>query len=71
MSDFALIIVAVVGVLLAGGLPLLAYSMMPKKAMELASQHGRFSGLGTADAAGSSTGNTPVPSIGSLQGQTA
>lgn len=71
MSDFALIILGVIGVLAAGGLPLMAYSMLPKKAMELASQHGRFSGLGTPDPAGSSTGNTPVTSIGSLHGQTA
>jgi hypothetical protein len=64
MSDIALIILAVVGVLVAAGLPLLAYSMLPQKAMDLASQHGRFSGLGTA-------GNTPVRALGSLQGQTA
>lgn len=71
MSDFALIILSVVGVLVVGGLPLLAYSKLPKKAMDLASQHGRFSGLGVAEPAGSTTGNTPVPSIGSLRGQTA
>ena len=71
MSDFTLIILAVVGVLALGGLPLLAYSRLPKKAMELASQHGRFSGLGTTAPAGSSAGNTPVHGIGSLQGQTA
>ena len=71
MSDFALIVLAVIGVFIAGGVPLLAYSMMPRKAMELASQHGRFSGLGAPEPAGSSAGNTPAPSIGSLQGQTA
>jgi hypothetical protein len=71
MSDIALIILAVVGVLVAAGLPLLAYSMLPQKAMDLASQHGRFSGLGAHDHADSSAGNTPVRAIGSLQGQTA
>ena len=71
MSDITLIVLAVVGVLLAAGLPLLAYSMLSQKAMDLASQHGRFSGLGTPDHADSSAGNTPVRALGSLQGQTA
>jgi hypothetical protein len=71
MSDMALITLAVIGVLVAAGLPLLAYSKLPQKAMDLASQHGRFSGLGTADHVGGSAGNTPVRAIGSLQGQTA
>jgi hypothetical protein len=70
MSETTLLVFAIVGLILATALPLLVYARLPQRALDLLSQHGRFSGLASAEQAGRS-GNSPVSEIGSLRGQTA
>jgi hypothetical protein len=66
MHDAVLIVLAIVGVSVAAALPLLAYALLPPDTLNLLSQHGRFSGLGT-EQANRPAGNSPVPATGSLQ----
>jgi hypothetical protein len=70
MSDTALLVFAIVGVILATALPFLVYTRLSQRTLDLLSQHGRFSGLASSEQAGRS-GNSPVSEIGSLRGQTA
>jgi hypothetical protein len=70
MSDTALIVCALGGMCLAAALPLFVYALLPHEKLNLVTQHGRFGGVEAGDQAGSPSGNSPVPNIGSLQGQT-
>ena len=54
--------------LAALALPFVVYALMPQKLLKLASDHGRYAGLGTADPSNGATGNASAVVIGSLQG---
>jgi hypothetical protein len=71
MSDTSMVAFAIVGGLVAIVAPLAVYALMPQKLLNLASEHGRYAGLGTAEPVDGNAGNTPVAIIGSLQGQSA
>jgi hypothetical protein len=70
MSDTALVVCALGGMCLAAAMPLLVYALLPHEKLNRVSQHGRFGGFEGRDQATSPTGNSPVPRIASLQGQT-
>jgi hypothetical protein len=68
MSETAMFAL-VLGVGLAAlAVPLALYALMPQKLLNLASDHGRYTGLGTAEQTSDVAGNTPAVVIGSLQG---
>jgi hypothetical protein len=72
MSIGETVVFALLGMAVIAGTSLSIYSMLPRAVLDLASEHGRYIGLGTRDRVIDNTsGNTPVANVGSLQGQSA
>jgi hypothetical protein len=68
MSDTAMYVCVVGAALAVVAAPLAAYALMPRKLLNLASEHGRYAGLGTPEQTSGAAGNAPVVVLGSLQG---
>jgi hypothetical protein len=68
MSDTAMYVWVVGAALAAVAAPLAAYALMPRKLLNLASEHGRYAGLGTAEQTSGAAENAPAVVVGSLQG---
>jgi hypothetical protein len=68
MSDPVMYVLMVGAALAAVAAPLAAYALMPKKLLNLASEHGRYAGLGTAEQTSGAAENAPAGVLGSLQG---
>jgi hypothetical protein len=68
MSDTAMVAWVIAVGLAAVVVPFVVYALMPQKLLNLASDHGRYTGLGTAEQTNGAAGNAPAVVIGSLQG---
>jgi hypothetical protein len=71
MNTIEVIGLTTLGMIAIVGVCLSIYSVLPREVMQMASEHGRYKGLGTRDRVDGRSGNTPVADFGSLQGQPA
>jgi hypothetical protein len=71
MNTVEIIGLAMLGMVAIAGISLSIYSALPREVLQMASDHGRYTGLGTRDHVDDTAGNTPVTNVGSLQGQSA
>ena len=72
MQTYELVMIALIGAILFVGLSAALYSTLPAAALDYASRHGRYVGLGKPNRLDDSTaGNTPVTVVAGLQGQSA
>jgi hypothetical protein len=72
MQTYELVMIALIGTTLFGGLSAALYSALPAAALTHASRHGRYVGLGKPDRLDDSTaGNAPITAVAGLQGQSA
>ena len=69
MSNVALDLLVIGAALAAVVAPLAVYALMPRKLLELSSEHGRYTGLGMIDQSSGVTGHAPAIALGSLQRQ--
>ena len=67
MSDTAMFALVIGVGLAAVALPVAVYALMPQKLLNLASNHGRYTGLGAAEQSNGAAGNAAGVVIGSLQ----
>jgi hypothetical protein len=72
MQTYELVMIALIGTTLFAGLSAALYATLPAAALEYASRHGRYVGLGMPNRLDDSTaGNTPITAVAGLQGQSA
>jgi hypothetical protein len=71
MNTVEIIGLTMLGMVAIAGVSLSIYSALPHELLQMASDHGRYTGLGTRDRVNDTSGNSPVADVGSLQGQSA
>jgi hypothetical protein len=73
MQTYELVMVALIGTTLFIGFSAALYSTLPCAAMDYASRHGRYAGLGKPDRLDDdpTAGNAPVTVVAALLGQSA